>query len=117
MSYAAEMLRQGIRRVLLSQAVLTLLTGAAFFVSLGSVAASGMSVRDTERLVARLAKGAAGKKTRRVTDRDILRLQEELAQKLGTKVVIKPGRKGRGALVIDYTSLAQLDELLAKLQR
>ena len=39
MSYAAEMLRQGVRRVLLSQAVLTLLTGAAFFFSLGSGAA------------------------------------------------------------------------------
>ena len=39
MSYAAEFLRQGVRRVLLSQAVLTLLAGAAFFVSLGSAAA------------------------------------------------------------------------------
>ena len=39
MSYAAEDLRQGVRRVLLSQAVLTLVTGAAFLVSLGSAAA------------------------------------------------------------------------------
>jgi ParB family chromosome partitioning protein len=81
------------------------------------VAARGLSVRDTERLVARQVKGVAGKKTRRVTDRDILRLQEELAQKLGTKVVIKQGSKGRGALVIDYTSLAQLDVILARLMR
>ena len=39
MSHAAEILRQGVRRVLLSQAVLTLLTGAVFLVSLGSGAA------------------------------------------------------------------------------
>ncbi len=81
------------------------------------IAARGSSVRDTERLVGRLLKGAAGKKARRVTDRDVLRLQEELAQKLGTKVVIKHGSKGRGALVIDYTSLAQLDAILARLMR
>ena len=81
------------------------------------IAARGLSVRDTERLVGRLIKGAAGKRTRRVTDRDVLRLQEELAQKLGTKVVIKHGAKGRGALVIDYTNLAQLDAILARLMR
>lgn len=82
-----------------------------------TVAARGLSVRETEHLVARLIKGTAGRKTRRVTDRDILRLQEELAQKLGTKVVIKPISKGRGSLVIDYTSLAQLDGVLARLMR
>ena len=82
-----------------------------------NVAARGLSVRETERLVARLIRGAAGKKTRRGTHRDILRLQEDLAQKLGTKVTIKSGRKGRGALVIDYMSLAQLDAILARLMR
>jgi ParB family chromosome partitioning protein len=82
-----------------------------------TVAARELSVRETERLVARLIKGTVGRKTRRVTDRDILRLQEELAQKLGTKVVIKPGSKGRGSLVIDYTSLTQLDGFLARLMR
>lgn len=39
MSYAADMLRQTVRRVLLVQAVLTLLTGAAFFALLGSLPA------------------------------------------------------------------------------
>jgi ParB family chromosome partitioning protein len=82
-----------------------------------TVAARGLSVRETERLVARLIKGTAGRKTRRVTDRDILRLQEDLAQKLGTNVVIKPGSKGRGSLVIDYMSLTQLDGFLARLMR
>jgi ATP synthase protein I len=39
MSYAADVLRQSVHRVLLVQAVLTLLTGAAFFAVLGSLAA------------------------------------------------------------------------------
>jgi ParB family chromosome partitioning protein len=81
------------------------------------IAERGLSVRDTERMVGRLIKGAAGRKPHRVADRDILRLQEDLSQKLGTKVVIKPGSKGHGALIIDYTSLAQLDAILARVMR
>jgi ParB family chromosome partitioning protein len=77
----------------------------------------GLSVRDTERMIGRLVKGLSRKKPHRVTDRDILRLQEDLSQKLGTKVVIKPGSKGHGALIIDYTSLAQLDAILARVMR
>jgi len=76
-----------------------------------------LSVRETERMVGRLIKGVIGRKPYRVTDRDILRLQEDLAQKLGTRVVIKPGSKGHGALIIDYTSLAQLDAILARVMR
>jgi ParB family chromosome partitioning protein len=82
-----------------------------------TVDARGLSVRETERLVARLLKGETGRRARRVTDRDVVRLQEELAQKLGTKVTIKAKPKGRGALIIDYTSLSQLDMILARLMR
>jgi ParB family chromosome partitioning protein len=77
----------------------------------------GMSVRDTERMVGRLIKGVARRNPRRGEDRDILRLQEQLSQKLGTRVVIKPGSKGHGALIIDYTSLGQLDAILARVMR
>lgn len=82
------------------------------------VAERGMSVREAEKLIGRMVTGAAGKKTRRITDRDILRLQEDLAQKLGTPVVIKTGsKKGSGKLTIVYTSLDQLDAVLARLMR
>jgi ParB family chromosome partitioning protein len=82
------------------------------------IAERGMSVRDTEKLVGRLVAGVAGKKIRRVTDRDILRLQEELAQKLGTAVAIKTGaKKGSGKLTIAYSTLNQLDAVLARLMR
>ena len=81
------------------------------------IAERGMSVRDTEKLVGRLLRGTPAKKLRKTADRDVLRLQEELAQKLGTKVQIKAGNKGRGSLVIGYSSLDQLDAILARLNR
>ena len=81
------------------------------------IAERGMSVRDTEKLVGRLLRGTPAKKPRKTSDRDVLRLQEELAQKLGTKVQIKAGNKGRGSLLIQYSSLDQLDAILARLNR
>ncbi len=82
-----------------------------------TVAARGLSVRDTEKLVYRLTRAAPGKKPRGAADRDVLRLQEELSQTLGTTVVIKTGRKGSGTLAIQYTNLTQLDHILARLKR
>lgn len=82
------------------------------------IAQRAMSVRDTEKLIGRLVRGDADKKPRRVSDRDILRLQEELAQKLGTPVSIKTGaKKGSGKLTIAYNTLDQLDVVLARLMR
>lgn len=82
------------------------------------IAERGMSVRETEKMIGRLVTGATAKKTGRVNDRDILRLQEELAQKLGTPVTIKTGaKKGSGKLTIAYSNLDQLDSVLARLMR
>jgi ParB family chromosome partitioning protein len=82
-----------------------------------SVVAKNLSVRETEKLVGQLMRRTPGKPARKVTDRDVLRLQEDLAQKLGTKVQIKTRTKGRGALVINYSSLTQLDAFIARLNR
>jgi ParB family chromosome partitioning protein len=79
------------------------------------VAKHGLSVRETERLVATLLNPPASKKRR--TNRDVLRLQEEVSEKIGTKVEIKPGKKGAGKLVINYSGLDHLDEMLRRLKR
>ena len=76
------------------------------------VARKQLSVREAERLAQRLMK-PAGKATAK-PDRDILRLQETLSDKLGTTVNIKTGKGGRGKLVIEYDSLDQLDSLIQK---
>jgi hypothetical protein len=40
-----------------------------------------------------------------------------LSDQLGTRVAIMPRKKGAGRLSIDYSSLDQLDALLARLRR
>ena len=50
------------------------------------------------------------------TDPDVARLAEELAESLGAKVTIETGRGGSGRLVIGYSSLEQLDGLLARIR-
>jgi ParB family chromosome partitioning protein len=81
-----------------------------------AVAAKGLSVRDTEALVQRLLRGAAQTRRRRKTDRDLERLEEQLAERLGTTVQIRAGKKGGGKLLVHYSSLDHLDELLKKLR-
>lgn len=75
------------------------------------VAAKQLSVREAERLV----QGALHprKKTPVKPQRDILRLQESAADKLGAKVSIRHSARGVGKLVIEYKSLDQLDGILA----
>jgi ParB family chromosome partitioning protein len=79
------------------------------------VAAKGLSVRDTEALVQKMLRGAAGPR-RKKGDRDLARLEEELAERLGTTVEIKASRKGRGKLIVHYASLDHLEQLLKKLR-
>jgi len=73
-----------------------------------------LSVRETERLVQRMEHSAS--KPIPKPDRDLLRLQEEVSAKLGAEVVIKPGKKGKGAILIHYSNLDHLDGILARFQ-
>ena len=79
------------------------------------IAARGLSVRDTEALVQRLLRTPAQRRRKR-TDRDLERLAEELSERLGTTVEIRPSRKGRGKLLLHYSSLDHLDALLKRLK-
>jgi ParB family chromosome partitioning protein len=80
------------------------------------IAAKGMTVREVEKRVGELVSRSRPRIPHTV-DRDVARLQEDLAQKLGTRVQIKQKSQGRGALIIDYSSLDQLDGLIQKLKR
>jgi len=82
------------------------------------VVAQGLSVRETERLVHQFAHpGRRGaKRTAAAPDADLARLQNELADTLGATVTILPRINGSGKLVIGYSSLEQLDGILAKLR-
>ena len=79
------------------------------------VADKGYSVRETERLVARELNPPAKRSRDKKPDRDLLRLEEELSDRLGATVKISANRKGGGSLTIRFGSLDQLDSLLSRL--
>jgi ParB family chromosome partitioning protein len=83
------------------------------------VVAQGLSVRETERLAHRMAHPGKhrAKSGARAVDPDLARLTTELADALGAKVAIEPGKAGAGRVVISYSSLEQLDGILARLRR
>jgi ParB family transcriptional regulator, chromosome partitioning protein len=79
------------------------------------VAKKSLSVRETEALVRRMQQ--RGKDAERPAaeegDPDVRRLERELADKLGAKVLIQHSQGGRGKLVVSYNSLDELDGILA----
>ena len=79
------------------------------------VVEKGYSVRETERLVARELNPPVKKGGEKRADRDLLRLEAELSDRLGATVKISANRKGSGSLNIRFGSLDQLDGLLARL--
>ncbi len=78
------------------------------------VARKGLSVRDTEALVRRLLSPAAAADTQpKAVDPDINRLELELADKLGAKVLFQHTPSGKGKMVVSYNSLDELEGILA----
>ena len=82
------------------------------------VAKKGLSVRETEALVRRLstAKDQDEQHEPPRPDPNITRLEQDLTDRLGAKVHLQQGAKGRGKLVIAYNSLDELDGILAHIQ-
>jgi ParB family transcriptional regulator, chromosome partitioning protein len=77
------------------------------------VAKKGLSVRDTEALVRRLlAPAAAPAGEPNAADPDIRRLELDLADKLGAKVLFQHTPSGKGKLVVSYNSLDELEGIL-----
>lgn len=82
------------------------------------VAAEGLSVRATEKLV----RAATDRQTTPDAppppraDPNVQRLEAQLSEKLGAAVSIKHGSRGEGQLVIRYGSLDELDGILAHIR-
>jgi len=80
-----------------------------------TVALKDLSVRETEALVKKL-QSAPVEKPLKAVDPDVRRLEEQVSESLGARVLIQQGKKGRGRLTIEYASLDQLDSLLSRLK-
>jgi ParB family chromosome partitioning protein len=75
------------------------------------VSGKGLTVRDTENLVRRLLEPAKDKVAVKENS-DVQRLQTELSENLGAPVSIAHNAKGKGKVVINFSSLDQLDGIL-----
>lgn len=83
----------------------------------------GWSVREVEHKAQQYTAGKVPSETARraakpaMTDANIVALERELSDTLGSKVSVKQGSKGRGKLMIEYGSLDALDGILERLRK
>ena len=91
------------------------LKGSAQSDAARKVVHGGLSVRETEREVRRLLSQPASpgqKSAATALDPDVRRLMDDLTDRLGAQVELKPGAKGKGRLIIAYNSLDELEGIL-----
>lgn len=106
-------LEMGHARALLS------LKGGVQSEAAAKVAAKGLSVRETEALVRKLAEAPEDKPAKpkpAAEDPDVKRLLGDLSDRLGAKVQLKQRSAGKGQLIIDYNTLDELDGILAHIR-
>ena len=82
-----------------------------------------LSVREAERLAVRhmaelaaAAPGAPARRARGGTDRDLERLQERLADLLGTRVELRQRARGAGVLSLHFADAEHFEALLGRLE-
>lgn len=100
-------LEMGHARALLS------LSGEVQISTARSVVSKCLSVRQTESLVRKMLSEDEKKTQEKRLDPDIKALEENISEKLGTKVMVQANAKGKGKLTIHYNSLDELDGILA----
>lgn len=76
------------------------------------IVARGLSVRQAEALVRQWLSDTGKTSAKKSNDPDIKRLEQKLAERLGSPVTIKHNKKGKGELVIRYSSLDELQGVL-----
>lgn len=79
------------------------------------IAAEGLTVRQTEAYI-RAQQHPKTTPAKPAVDPDIKRLEKRLAEQLGAAVKIKHSEKGKGQLVISYSTLEELQGVLAHIQ-
>ncbi|QDP02830.1 ParB/RepB/Spo0J family partition protein [Thalassotalea sp. PS06] len=91
------------------------LTGDVQTTTARTVAAKELTVRETEALVKKVLEPVAPKAAKE-KDANTLKLEQELAERIGSSVDIQHNRKGKGKMVISYASLDELDGILSKIR-
>ena len=92
------------------------LTGHEQSLLANKAAEQGWSVRETEKKVKhQLNPAARASESTSKTDPDIKRLQDTVSERLGAQVDVQHKSNGKGKLVINYSSLDELDGILNKI--
>lgn len=91
------------------------LSGLQQVAAANKIVKEGMTVRAAEQLV-KASQAAPKIKKVKMIDKDTLRLQEDLTARLGAKVSIDHKNNGAGKLIIAYSSLEELDGILAQIK-
>ncbi|MCF6252953.1 MAG: ParB/RepB/Spo0J family partition protein [Methylococcaceae bacterium] len=77
------------------------------------VVKQGLSVRAVEKIIKN--QGSEKNSVEIKRDTDTLRLQDELTEKTGAKVIINHQQNGKGKLIFNYTSLEELEGIIARI--
>ncbi len=80
------------------------------------VVAKGLTVRATEKLVKELQGAGTDEPEPSFPDPDIEALQTQIGEKLGARVSIQHKASGKGRLVINYTTLEELEGVLERIK-
>ncbi|HLV76448.1 MAG TPA: ParB/RepB/Spo0J family partition protein [Marinobacter sp.] len=99
------------------RAMLTLLPEQQLQVA-NQVVAKSLSVRQTEALVRRIQQAGPADEAGqgKAIDPNIRALQDDLSDRLGARVSIAHGKRGKGKVVIEYSSLDELDGILGHIR-
>jgi ParB family chromosome partitioning protein len=83
-----------------------------------AVVDKGLSVRQTEAMARAVTEGAKPTPTaaERKKDPDVAGLERRLSEQVGAPVAIEQGKGGKGRLVIRYSTLDELDGILAHIR-
>ncbi|MBC7225714.1 MAG: ParB/RepB/Spo0J family partition protein [Thermoflexales bacterium] len=97
-----------------ARALLALEDPQAQAAALRIVLRQGLTVRQTEELVGRILQTRPQKPTARPTAPEVQALEDRFRQALGTRVQVRPGKKG-GRIIIYYYSEEELEGLYERL--
>jgi ParB family chromosome partitioning protein len=76
----------------------------------------GLTVRLAEKLVKDIQNPPQKSEPKNsVVDADVLALQNDLSEKFGAKVQVESNEKGKGKLIIHYSNLSELEDILSKM--
>ena len=81
------------------------------------IIAKGLSVRQTEQLIADLKNKKTRKLAEKIMDADLNKIIADLEQKLQLKVKINAGQNGKGSVTLKYNNPAELSSILDILEQ